>query len=851
MKRFVKKLVFISALLLSGCSRDYAPLFEFEDTPIDTGYSLTQDSYMNIDAKDDESVYAGMQELEFTEVESGIKVKSKAHLGEEGVYIYTYVNDKNIYVLSDKEFFQNDSVEYYLDPNPAYSRSNEFLNGSLRVRTDNVQVRINPLGEYETWYGRRIGGQYAYPWAKGFFKVKVATKVDGTINAQNGATGYSVEAFIPYEAMELDAKPKRIGLMVAFNNVDNRQDTTRKWFTCKGMSHDRLTSYAPVTSSGFEINKVEPVKALTANYNDEYYALNNEINLYEVNANNENPVLRASFKFKVGADGLYAIAKVKDKVRSYVSDVIFENDGIELVVDARGNKSPDFYADGLFRFSFDNALGTQSDRMTNGHFDYVPFFAPTNIKTAVESVTQGGIYNYKYEYTYEVMIPYSVMGLEGSVTHLDVAFAVKSPNETAYILNRKDGGGNMEGQDWLWVDGHYPRNPAEFFVVRENETYPGKYIDYPFIEWESWDALTLNSDAPLRYNYQGKAAEDGLYIHVVQYVNYYKVGHAQWDWVNNPHIEMEVWHKNIGWGMGGTYFAFFIDGSYYLNNNTNIQDVKSRVKVGENGESATYKYTISYEIHIKFNNNPSGGPTGLAQIMSYTPHESLAGYENASMIIKDEGAGHQRVLWTDQATATKFAITGAIEKVHDFTYPVWKAWSECLVRSDSPSRYDYRGYAANNGLYFNFIQNVNNYTHGSVGGNWLTSTHLELEIWQGDIGWGWGGTYLAFFLDGSYYLNNSAGMKNVYCKVTVQDNGVAAPYRYTINYEVHLNFDNNLGSGDGPYAYVQFMSSTPGEGSAGYENSKIITKDGNRNLWTDNANSVEFRWNGIVNKDRG
>ena len=76
-----------------------------------------------------------------------------------------------------------------------------------------------------------------------------------------------------------------------------------------------------------------------------------------------------------------------------------------------------------------------------------------NIRNNKES-----LFNYKYEYTYEVMIPYEVLGLTEKPKKLNVAFAVKTPNEKAYILNRRDGAGNMEAQDWLWIDRHYPQS---------------------------------------------------------------------------------------------------------------------------------------------------------------------------------------------------------------------------------------------------------------------------------------------------------------------------------------------------------------------------------------------------------
>ena len=61
----------------------------------------------------------------------------------------------------------------------------------------------------------------------------VSANVNGEINEQNGATGYSIEVFVPYYEMKLEEAPSKIGLLVAFNNIDNREDTGRTWFSHK------------------------------------------------------------------------------------------------------------------------------------------------------------------------------------------------------------------------------------------------------------------------------------------------------------------------------------------------------------------------------------------------------------------------------------------------------------------------------------------------------------------------------------------------------------------------------------------------------------------------------------------
>lgn len=179
----------------------------------------------------------------------------------------------------------------------------------------------------------------------------------------------------------------------------------------------------------------------------------------------------------------------------------------------------------------------------------------------------------------------------------------------------------------------------------------------------------------------------------------------------------------------------------------------------------------------------------------------------------------------------------------------WTAWEECAIQSDAPERYKVRGYAADEGLYINAVQYVDNIV--STGDKWNEQTHLEAQIFQGDMGNGWNGTYAAFWLDGTAWFNDSTNLGTVKNHVTITDRGeeYADGYRYEICYEIFIPFANNVGSADGPYAYIQFKHHMPGETEEGFEYSYQEFRDNARYLWQDNCNSYEFRESGIVGKD--
>ena len=60
---------------------------------------------------------------------------------------------------------------------------------------------------------------------------------------------------------------------------------------------------------------------------------------------------------------------------------------------------------------------------------------------------------------------------------------------------------------------------------------------------------------------------------------------------------------------------------------------------------------------------------------------------------------------------------------------------------------------------------------GGVSGKWKNITHVEMELWNGDVGYGWDGTYLAFFPDGSHYINSMTGVTGLEYRCTISDRG--------------------------------------------------------------------------------
>ncbi len=626
MKRIIAAVLL--CLVLTGCaSNQISDLKLFDYVPAQltnkTTDTLDKDADMTIDGLKNEGVYKNP--LSFVEPSSGITVTAYAHMGEKGLYLYIETDDKNIYISEEKNFWENDSVEFYLDPNPAYSISAEGLN-QQKVRRDCLHLRVNALGQYQTWYGRTMASDASrYPFVLGCLETEIAGKVNGQINKAGGATGYSVEIYIPWAEFELEGKPENVGVMPAFNNVDNREDTSRTWFSVKGMGIGSPTSWALVDENGFaDVGYAQaPAKELSANKADPYYADARQLLMQEVDKNNRDPMERATLKTRLGEDAVYFLLTVKDRVWSHNSDSIWGNDGIELVIDTSVSYVDNIYREGIYRIGVDVDGGVETDICVSGHSDYVPSRRAvfTNISVSeLENDADG----YRYEYVYEIAVPYSSLDLEGKPEALTYAWAVKSPNEVVYILDRQSHDGVQEGQDWLWMDKHYPLNPGEYFLVGKAPALKDHIgDDLPDLN----EYKTVQTEAPDRYQIYAVAKDNGLAVQMTQYIDHLVMpGNGADKWNDATHVEFEVWNGDMGYGWGGTYFAIFTNGDYYINNWNNVSDIKVSVDFIDHGPDYTEgtRYEVTYKMFIEFPNNVNSadGPYAYVKFYSFTPGET-------------------------------------------------------------------------------------------------------------------------------------------------------------------------------------------------------------------------------------
>lgn len=148
----------------------------------------------------------------------------------------------------------------------------------------------------------------------------------------------------------------------------------------------------------------------------------------------------------------------------------------------------------------------------------------------------------------------------------------------------------------------------------------------------------------------------------------------------------------------------------------------------------------------------------------------------------------------------------------------------------------YQAKAFTDGLYLYCYQVVSEtYDENlNIETKWGNASHVEFEIWNHDFGFGWGGTYVALWQDASYYINNQTNVKSIDTRVHLEDlgNGLTK-----VHYYMTLNFSNNKGNVDGPYAFVKFRFYDVDDNKLPYSDEDFVEYRDDRFVHTHAGNS--------------
>ena len=431
----------LSLILLTSCGNgDYT----ISNPPFEEGglFNYVHDEGMVLDGKGDEEVYKNLESFDIYEPEFDVTVSTKTYFGKNGFYFITQSNDTSVYLNKEFDIFANDGIEMHICVDPDSTSTLENLKKGNKINDSMLQIRTDVSGRLQTWVGNYLTG--SYEWTQYFVPVQVKTFVDGKINKANGANGFGIEIFVPYQAFGLTSAPSKISIMPAFNNAQSNLVAERKWFTFKGMSHNAPSSWIKVNNDGFyyEGKDVVPSKELVASTDDSKYLHLNKVNLYEVTSRNEDPILRATTTAFLDEFGIYYQFIVFDKKLSRYSDVIWANDGVEFYIDTAQDGDSNHFKTGVYRFGFDIDNGVPSYKCIDGLNDSYPYLLNTVHKTSITPIEEYSKYGYNYIYVFEIFVPFESIGVsyKGNL-EIKTGFAINSPEESTYILDRKDGSG--------------------------------------------------------------------------------------------------------------------------------------------------------------------------------------------------------------------------------------------------------------------------------------------------------------------------------------------------------------------------------------------------------------------------
>lgn len=176
------------------------------------------------------------------------------------------------------------------------------------------------------------------------------------------------------------------------------------------------------------------------------------------------------------------------------------------------------------------------------------------------------------------------------------------------------------------------------------------------------------------------------------------------------------------------------------------------------------------------------------------------------------------LLVPDSFTPTHKSFNKNLVKTPEIWFPEIKNFDDIEpdLQSVDPDIYNFQMWTTKNGIYIYAVQTTD--TLKTDDSERWKNTHFECEIWNNDFGYGWEGTYVALFLDDTFYLNNWDNVRGIYyLKSTSTTENVT-----TIKYYFYVEFPNNALNKDPSYAYIKPYQFMPGVIPT---NSSVITRD--------------------------
>lgn len=241
--------LFSVLLLLSAAGCAAAGVYEFGDYTFtnppagnDADFDYDRES-VSIDGSLDDELWqnATFFETQYAPAAYTINMRFSAVLGDTGVYVAFDTDDPQVYWSQGRSNSWNSGIEFYFAP---YGRHS--------IDTSAYEIPMSAGGTY--FVRRCMNGETfaAYP-----YEILLRTSVRGEINTDN-CEGYVLEAFIPYETLNITTPPFRAAFHYALIRNDSADESAERdlWFDIGPQTLSSYNFMFPTTWLTFDADGV-------------------------------------------------------------------------------------------------------------------------------------------------------------------------------------------------------------------------------------------------------------------------------------------------------------------------------------------------------------------------------------------------------------------------------------------------------------------------------------------------------------------------------------------------------------------------------------------------------------------
>ena len=247
---------------------------EVEELQSDSwGIEAPEDDTVTFDGIVNPEEYTG-EKIAFADT-NGVTMTMYSKMAEEGIFFGFHSNDTSVYVNPNQNVYQNTSVEIQLGKG-----GTEELNANV------IQMRYALDGSFEGWIG--VQSTASYEFMRNYIESASKVHIYGELNSSE-CTGYDLEAYIPYSALNLTQKPDSLICAPSFNTRKDYDASGRTtWTLMVGSSFQDPTSWYRIDADGQTVMtdgfQVQDDKITQTGGSNQFYYFDDELtDVYYVN----------------------------------------------------------------------------------------------------------------------------------------------------------------------------------------------------------------------------------------------------------------------------------------------------------------------------------------------------------------------------------------------------------------------------------------------------------------------------------------------------------------------------------------------------------------------------------------